>query len=62
MDHFSEPKPKADFTPNYESVAVRLSLDRSAKKPRGAVPANWVQYCTLPSGNSRRHNTLTVGI
>jgi hypothetical protein len=25
-------EPKADFTPNYESVAAKLSLDRSIKE------------------------------
>jgi hypothetical protein len=25
-------EPKADFTPNYESVAVKLSLDRSIEE------------------------------
>ena len=27
-------EPKANFTPNYESVAVKLSLDQSIEKPR----------------------------
>ena len=26
-------EPKAAFTPNYESVAVKLLLDRASKKP-----------------------------
>ena len=33
-------EPKADFTPNYESVAVKLSLDRSIE----ARPTNPICY------------------